>query len=89
MAGGITIDLRLLNQIEYLGAKDWDGGPIGESYGEWKGEITRIGPGARWGDVYAVLETLGRSVAGGRDASVGVGGFVMGGRCCSFLGYLW
>lgn len=78
VAGGITIDLKLLNEIEYLGAKDWDGTPLE------KGETTRVGPGNRWLAVYEKLQPLGVSVVGGRAATVGVGGFILGGECCIF-----
>jgi FAD/FMN-containing dehydrogenase len=44
-----------------------------------KGTTASIGPGARWGDVYNYLSLKGVSVAGGRAASVGVGGLTVGG----------
>lgn len=44
---------------------------------------TSVGPGNTWGDVYAVLDPLGVSVVGGREAGVGVGGLLLGGK--SFL----
>jgi FAD/FMN-containing dehydrogenase len=67
--GGITIDLRLLNQLEF----------VGEEKGI-EGETTRIGPGARWREVYKSLEPLNRTVVGGRNSHVGVGGFILGGE---------
>ncbi|KAH6714272.1 hypothetical protein BKA61DRAFT_643878 [Leptodontidium sp. MPI-SDFR-AT-0119] len=42
-------------------------------------ESARIGTGNRWAKVYAKLEVLNRTVAGGRNSDVGVGGFVLGG----------
>lgn len=38
-----------------------------------------IGPGCRWLDVYDTLEPFGLTVVGGRVASVGVGGLILGG----------
>ena len=38
-----------------------------------------LGPGARWRDVYSVLEPYNLVVSGGRVADVGVGGYVLGG----------
>ena len=64
--GGVTIDMRLFDDVEYLGDKG-------------RGETTRIGTGGRWGDVYAKLEGIGKTVIGGRDRRVGVGGFMLGG----------
>jgi FAD/FMN-containing dehydrogenase len=43
--------------------------------------ITRVGPGANWGQVYEVLDPLNISVVGGRSAEVGVGRFILGGKC--------
>lgn len=42
-------------------------------------KMTSIGPGARWLDVYMKLDALSLTVAGGRAATVGVGGLVTGG----------
>ena len=65
--GGITIDLMSLNSIEL--EKDEDG------------EIAtaKVGSGSKWSEVYATLEPLGRTVAGGRSSQIGVGGFLLGG----------
>lgn len=41
---------------------------------------TSVGPGNTWGDVYKVLDPLGVSVVGGREAGVGVGGLLLGGK---------
>ncbi|KAJ3284087.1 hypothetical protein HK104_010106 [Borealophlyctis nickersoniae] len=38
-----------------------------------------VGPGGRWGQVYAELDQYGVSVIGGRMAPVGVGGLLLGG----------
>lgn len=40
--------------------------------------VASVGAGARWLDVYAYLEPLGKSVAGGRNGLVGVGGLTLG-----------
>jgi hypothetical protein len=61
---GITIDLRYLNDIEV--ASDH--------------LTTFIGSGNKWKDVYEVLEPMGLAVLGGRDSTVGVGGFTLGGE---------
>lgn len=63
-AGGVTIDLAGLNTIEVSPDKN----------------LTAIGPGNRWIDVYSQLDRLGLAVPGGRVSSVGVGGLVTGGE---------
>ncbi|KAH8658068.1 FAD binding domain-containing protein [Xylariales sp. PMI_506] len=60
---GITIDLAYLDRLE-----------VSED-----ARRVVLGPGLRWLDVYSSLETMGIIVAGGRDADVGVGGFLLGG----------
>lgn len=42
-------------------------------------EVASVLPGARWENVYAALDPLGYTVAGGRAGSVGVAGFLTGG----------
>lgn len=61
--GGITFDLVNINRIDVVD----------------EGRSVVIGPGNRWLDVYTALESLGIVVAGGRDAGVGVGGFLLRG----------
>lgn len=39
----------------------------------------RVGTAQRWGNVYKALEPQGLIAVGGRDSSVGVGGFLLGG----------
>jgi len=63
VAGGVVLDLRLLNAIE-----------VSPDEG-----TALIGAGATWGEVYAKLEPSGLHVAGGRVDAVGVGGLVTGG----------
>lgn len=63
IAGGVTIDLGYLNSTQY----DPDT------------QTARLGPGAKWKDVYAELEKHGRTAAGAREAECGVGGFLLGG----------
>lgn len=41
--------------------------------------LASIQPGPNWGDVYNALAAQGVVVAGGRDAGVGIGGFLTGG----------
>ncbi|CAK43952.1 FAD-binding domain-containing protein [Aspergillus niger ATCC 13496] len=43
------------------------------------GQTFDVGPGARWGDVYAVTEKTNQVVVGGRLANIGVAGFTIGG----------
>lgn len=66
--GGVTVDLRGLNSLEL----STDNG------------IIPVGVGATWDQVYAKLDPLGRSVAGGRVAGVGVGGLTLGGGLSYF-----
>ncbi|KAL4974751.1 hypothetical protein BDW66DRAFT_81006 [Aspergillus desertorum] len=60
---GITIDLRGLNAIRLNNDR----------------KTASVGVGATWGEVYAHLDPLNLSVAGGRAAQVGVGGLTLGG----------
>lgn len=63
IAGGVTLDLRGLNSVDIIEG----------------GNLVQVGPGASWDAVYRKLDPLGRSVAGGRVAGVGVGGLTLGG----------
>lgn len=63
IAGGVTLDLRRLNSIDV----------------SVDGKTVQVGAGATWDAVYRKLDPLGRSVAGGRVAGVGVGGLTLGG----------
>ncbi|KAF2650541.1 putative oxidoreductase [Lophiostoma macrostomum CBS 122681] len=63
IVGGVTLDLRRLNRIDLTEG----------------GKVVQVGAGATWGVVYEKLDPLGRSVAGGRVAGVGVGGLTLGG----------
>ncbi|KAK5633168.1 hypothetical protein RRF57_008882 [Xylaria bambusicola] len=65
---GVTIDLSRLSS----GDVDVDGNTV------------RVSPAATWHAVYEKLDPIGRSVAGGRVASVGVGGLTLSGGI-SFL----
>lgn len=67
---GVLIDLQKLNQI----ALSSDGSRVS------------VGPGARWGDVYAALDSHGLSVIGGRVPDVGVAGLILGGGLSYFTG---
>ncbi|KAI1384278.1 putative oxidoreductase [Hypoxylon trugodes] len=62
-SGGVTIDLSRLESIHLSSDKS----------------IVSIGVGATWDAVYAKLDPLGLSVAGGRVGGVGIGGLVLGG----------
>ncbi|WPG99208.1 Hypothetical protein R9X50_00201900 [Acrodontium crateriforme] len=65
---GVTIDLQSLNQVTVSADT----------------KTVNIGPGNRWGDVYARLAPQGLATSGGRVASVGVGGLVLGGGVSYF-----
>lgn len=43
-------------------------------------KVASVGPGARWGDVYAALDPDEAVVIGGRFPDVGVGGLILGGE---------
>ncbi|EHK99724.1 putative 6-hydroxy-D-nicotine oxidase [Glarea lozoyensis 74030] len=52
--------------------------------------VAKVGAGNNWYDVYKVLDPLGISVVGGREAGVGVGGLLLGGGISYFSGrYGW
>ncbi|KAI0378557.1 hypothetical protein F5Y04DRAFT_261693 [Hypomontagnella monticulosa] len=61
--GGVTIDLGLINGTTY----------------DTVTATANIGPGAKWKHIYEEFEKHGRVVAGGREAEVGAGGFLLGG----------
>lgn len=61
---GITIDMRLMNQVELSEDK----------------KIARIGGGAVWDDAYSQLVPHNLTVMGGRIPGIGVGGFASGGQ---------
>lgn len=63
IASGVTLDLASLDSI----AVSSDGSTVS------------LGPAATWGEVYAALDPLGITVAGGRSGGVGVGGLATGG----------
>lgn len=46
--------------------------------------IAYVGAGASWLDVYATLDPLNKTVAGGRNGAVGVGGLTLGGGISYF-----
>jgi FAD/FMN-containing dehydrogenase len=62
--GGVTIDLVRLNEIKLSIDK----------------KSVVIGAGLRWAEVYRALEVEGLTVLGGRVATVGVGGILLGGK---------
>jgi FAD/FMN-containing dehydrogenase len=66
--GGVTIDLRKLNQLEISSDRS----------------TVEVGPANTWTDVYNVLDRQGLATIGGRAASVGVGGLVTGGGVSFF-----
>lgn len=46
--------------------------------------VANVGAGAHWLDVYAFLDPLNKTVAGGRNGAVGVGGLTIGGGISYF-----
>ncbi|KIW68160.1 hypothetical protein, variant 1 [Phialophora macrospora] len=60
---GITLDLSALDSVSLASDRSY----------------VDVGTGARWLDVYRALDPWGLTVAGGRAASVGVGGYLLGG----------
>jgi FAD/FMN-containing dehydrogenase len=68
--GGVTIDLVDLNEISVSDERN----------------VTSLGPGNRWVDVYRKLDGMGLSVVGGRVADIGVGGLILGGGISFFSG---
>lgn len=62
--GGVTIDLVRLNSIKLSADK----------------KSVTIGAGNRWAEVYRSLEAEDLTVIGGRVATVGVGGVILGGE---------
>ncbi|PQE19361.1 FAD binding domain-containing protein [Rutstroemia sp. NJR-2017a BVV2] len=65
---GILINMAKLNMVELSGDRS----------------TVAIGPGNTWYDVFKVLDPLGVSVVGGREAGVGVGGLTLGGGISYF-----
>ena len=62
--GGVVIDLSLFSEV----TPSEDGSSV------------VIGAGAKWMDVYKVLDEKGLAVVGGRNSAVGVGGLTLGGE---------
>lgn len=68
IANGVTVDLRGLDSIQVSADRS----------------SVAVGVGATWDTVYAKLDPLGLSVAGGRVGGVGVGGLTLGGGISYF-----
>lgn len=66
--GGVTIDMTGLSSVD-----------TNEDH-----SVAYVGAGASWLDGYAYLDPLGKSVAGGRNGAVGVGGLTLGGGISYF-----
>jgi FAD/FMN-containing dehydrogenase len=62
---GVTFDLRGLNTVQQS---------------EERQNVLEVGGGSDWDAVYELLEKSGRSAVGSREPSVGVGGFITGGK---------
>ncbi|KAF5572520.1 6-hydroxy-d-nicotine oxidase [Fusarium pseudoanthophilum] len=68
--GGVLISLDLIDGVQNVADSGY----------------AVVGSGARWVDVYKTLEPQGVTVIGGRFASIGVGGLVVGGGISYFTG---
>jgi FAD/FMN-containing dehydrogenase len=66
--GGVTLDLRNLNQVVVSADK----------------KQTAVGAGNIWYDVYLKLQPMGLTVIGGRVSAIGVGGLTLGGGISFF-----
>lgn len=66
----VLIALQNLNQLEMSADK----------------KIATVGPGNRWAEVYEFAAKYGVTVVGGRQPTVGVGGFLLGGESESGVG---
>lgn len=64
-APGVTIDMSNLANVTV----SQDGGRT----------LAHVGPGARWGPVYDVMDTHNLTVVGARSTTVGAGGYLLGG----------
>jgi FAD/FMN-containing dehydrogenase len=65
---GVTIDLTSLHDVKISNDHN----------------TASVGAGASWVQVYAALDPIGKSVAGGRNGNVGVGGLTLGGGISYF-----
>ncbi|KAK7960758.1 FAD-binding domain-containing protein [Apiospora saccharicola] len=65
IADGVTIDLGRFKKTTY----------------DPETKLASVEPGAKWNDVYPVVEKEGVMVTGGRVGDVGVGGYLTGGGC--------
>ncbi|KZL85245.1 hypothetical protein CI238_08131 [Colletotrichum incanum] len=68
--GGVLISMDLIAEVQNVADKGY----------------ALVGSGARWVDVYKSLEPHGVTVVGGRFASIGVGGLLVGGGLSYFSG---
>lgn len=67
---GVTIDLKYISSVDY----------------DAQNKVVNVGPAAQWNKVFTTLEPLGVMTPGGRAATVGVGGLVLGGGISYFSG---
>ncbi|KAI9662346.1 MAG: hypothetical protein M1821_008513 [Bathelium mastoideum] len=65
---GVLIELSKLNQVTVNANQT----------------VASLGPGGRWGDVYATLDAYEVNVIGGRLPTIGVGGLILGGIVTRF-----
>ncbi|KAK8078575.1 hypothetical protein PG996_004745 [Apiospora saccharicola] len=74
--GGVTIDLRRMDDVRMVDAPktDWS----------TNDPVVQVGGGARWADVYRLLEPRNMSAVGTRSSLTGVVGSILGGGISFF-----
>lgn len=82
--GGVTIDLGQMDWVRVVHNAAAAATTTDDGGGGADETVVDIGPGNRWGRVYAELEAQGLTVAGGREGNVGVAGLVLGGGLAFF-----
>lgn len=70
ISNGVTIDMGLMTAATY----------------DSKSQLIKVQPGLNWVGVYNFAQSKGRGVVGGRESTVGIGGFLTGGGNSYFSG---
>lgn len=78
---GVTIDLGRMDWVQVPGESSSSNNTTANDDDT---AVVDLGPGNRWGRVYAELATKGLAVAGGREGNVGVAGLILGGGMAFF-----
>ncbi|KAK8135212.1 FAD binding domain protein [Apiospora sp. TS-2023a] len=79
--GGVTIDLRRMDAVRVLDAPPKAGGGSSPASDDLS---VQVGGGARWADVYRLLELRNMSAVGTRNSLTGVVGSILGGGISFF-----